>query len=245
MYCSGTWCYFVGAISTPLLAAVPLVTIWVGFFPLVVTRELALALTLYAASTQAMLYNVRTPRHLEPLWFANVANQILWWAYIKAAWRMLWARVFFCFSKVTFKATAKGKGKLASSIVGDVWLHALFFTLLAVSIGVAVWQLVAGAEPLSPLLISVLWATYAAVPPALLLLYALLGPGLALAIACKFCLLLSTGASIAAVGLLWAIKDFKPQQGAGGIINSQTIGLVFRNFGKKVSQTLAPPPNSG
>lgn len=163
-------------------------------------------------------------------------------AYIKAAWRMLWARIFFCFSKVTFKATAKGKGKLAVSIIGDVWLHALFFTVLAVSVGVAVWQLVAGADPLSPLLISVLWATYAAVPPALLLLYALLGPGLALAVACKFCMLLSTGASVAAVGLLWAIRDFKPQQGAGGIINSQTIGLVFRNFGKKVSQTLAPPP---
>ena len=138
MYCSGTWCYFVGAVSTPLLAVVPLITIWVrmmfffapqffpfvffrslssspclpfsltsfffslplfslpffaapfyslcqqhnkqvGFFPLVVTRELALALTLYAAATQALLYHVRTPRHLEPLWFANVANQILWW----------------------------------------------------------------------------------------------------------------------------------------------------------------------
>jgi hypothetical protein len=155
---------------------------------------------------------------------------------------MLWARVFFCFSRVTFKATAKGKGRLAVSIAGDVWLHALLFTVLAVSVGVAVWQLVAGADPLSPLLISVLWATYAAVPPALLLLYAMLGPGLALAVACKFCMLLSTGASVAAVGLLWAIGDFTPQQGTGGVINSRTIGLVFRSFGKKVSQTLAPPP---
>ena len=43
------------------------------------TKQLALALTLYAAATQALLYHVRTPRHLEPLWFANVANQILWW----------------------------------------------------------------------------------------------------------------------------------------------------------------------
>ena len=51
----------------------------VGYFPIVVTRELALALTLYAAATQALLYHVRTPRHLEPLWFANIASQILWW----------------------------------------------------------------------------------------------------------------------------------------------------------------------
>ena len=55
---------------------------------------------------------------------------------------------------MTFKATAKGNGKLGSSILGDVWLHALFFFILAVTIGIAVWQLVAGAALVSPLLIS-------------------------------------------------------------------------------------------
>lgn len=56
---------------------------------------------------------------------------------------------------MTFKATAKGKGRLANSIVGDIWLHALFFSLLAITIGIAIWQLVTGAAVISPLLISV------------------------------------------------------------------------------------------
>lgn len=37
--------------------------------------------------------------HIEALWFANIANNLLWWAYVKAAWRMLWARIFCCCSK--------------------------------------------------------------------------------------------------------------------------------------------------
>ena len=32
MYCSGTWCYFVGAVTTPTFIVVPLITIWIGFF---------------------------------------------------------------------------------------------------------------------------------------------------------------------------------------------------------------------
>ena len=46
-------------------------------------------------------------RHMECLWFANLANNLLWWAYVKAAWRSLMARLFFCCSQITFKATAK------------------------------------------------------------------------------------------------------------------------------------------
>ena len=53
MYMSGVWCYAVGAITTPLFMVIPLVTVWVGYFPLVICREFALALTLYAAATQA------------------------------------------------------------------------------------------------------------------------------------------------------------------------------------------------
>ena len=40
-------------------------------------------------------------RHMECLWFANLANNLLWWAYVKAAWRSLMARLFFCCSQIT------------------------------------------------------------------------------------------------------------------------------------------------
>ena len=37
MYCSGVWAYVVGAITTPFFVVVPLVTIWGGIFPVIVS----------------------------------------------------------------------------------------------------------------------------------------------------------------------------------------------------------------
>ena len=37
MYCTGVWSYLVGAVTTPVFIAVPLVTIWAGIFPIVVS----------------------------------------------------------------------------------------------------------------------------------------------------------------------------------------------------------------
>jgi hypothetical protein len=54
------------------------------------------------------------------------------------------------------------------SIAGDIWLHCVAVILLLSTIAIGVWQLVAGAKALSPLLISVLWAVYAIIPPFLL-----------------------------------------------------------------------------
>ena len=62
MYCSGVWSYVVAAISTPFLMLVPVITIWIGVFPVIINRWAALGLTIYAAATQALLYYVRTPR---------------------------------------------------------------------------------------------------------------------------------------------------------------------------------------
>ena len=59
------------------------ITIWIGVFPLVITRWLTLGLTIYSVATQMVLYYVRHPNHTEALWFASVANSLLWWTYIK------------------------------------------------------------------------------------------------------------------------------------------------------------------
>ncbi len=59
------------------------ITIWIGVFPLVITRWLTLGLTIYSVATQMVLYYVRHPNHTEALWFAAVANSLLWWTYIK------------------------------------------------------------------------------------------------------------------------------------------------------------------
>ena len=38
--------------------------------------------------------------HYEALWFANVANSILWWAFVKAWWRALITRIFCCCARM-------------------------------------------------------------------------------------------------------------------------------------------------
>ncbi|KAK9908885.1 hypothetical protein WJX75_004221 [Coccomyxa subellipsoidea] len=229
MYCSGCWSYTVGAVTTPVFIAIPVLTIWIGVFPVVISREFALALTIYTVATQLLLYYVRKLSHFEALWFANIANSILWWAFVKAWWRAFITRLFCCCSRMSFKATAKGKGRLANSAAGDIWLHCLAVIVLAATMAIGIWQLVAGAQALSPLLISVLWAAFAMVPPFLLVSYAAVGgPGVIMRILCFFCGIISTGTGLAAVGILWAIPSYNSAEFSGGLISQKDIGVLFR-----------------
>ena len=58
-----------------------------------------------------MLYYVRSYKHIEALWFANTANSLLWWTYVKAFWRAL-NSVFG--EKIKFKTTLKGERKASN-----------------------------------------------------------------------------------------------------------------------------------
>ena len=144
---------------------------------------------------------------------------------------MLLARVFFCCSRVSFKATAKGKGRLAASIAGDIWLHAVFLGLLAVTVAVGVWQMVAGAALLSPLLISVLWAVHGAVAPALLLLYAAFGgPGLGMHIACRLGQLVTASGGGDGTGICRRFKGWVGLGGGWGRADAWPWGGVANGF---------------
>ena len=59
------------------------VTIWLGVFPIVVSWWAALGLTIYYIATNAVLYYIKSLKHIEALWFANCANQLLFYTYIK------------------------------------------------------------------------------------------------------------------------------------------------------------------
>ena len=50
---------------------------------------------------------------------------------LQACWRAFTSKI--CCSTITFKATAKGPGKLKDSAVRDLWLPGLCFTLLFIS----------------------------------------------------------------------------------------------------------------
>lgn len=104
LYCSGVFSYVVGAITTPTFIIIPLLTIWVGIFPIVVSWWAAVALTAYAAAQMLVLSYVKKFKHLQGLWFAGIANNILWWAFAKAGFNALMAKLG---KDLTFKATAK------------------------------------------------------------------------------------------------------------------------------------------
>ena len=59
------------------------VTVWAGVFPIVVSWWAAVALTAYMAAQFLVLNYCRNRRHLKPLWFNTVANNILWWTFVK------------------------------------------------------------------------------------------------------------------------------------------------------------------
>ena len=52
LFCSGVWSYIVGAVSTPTFIIIPIITIWFGVFPIVVSFWAALGLTVYFITTQ-------------------------------------------------------------------------------------------------------------------------------------------------------------------------------------------------
>ena len=89
MYCSGVWAYIVGALTTPTFMIIPLLTIWAGIFPIVISWWAALALTVYFLAQSAVLGYSKQFKHVESLWFANIANNILWFTFVKGCFRSM------------------------------------------------------------------------------------------------------------------------------------------------------------
>ena len=199
------WSYFVGAMTTPLFMLIPILTIWAGMFPIVVSKWAAGALTVYVLGQSAVLNFMHKRTHAFPIFFATVANNILWWTFIKACWKSLLSLIPGR-AKITFKTTMKGAaGRLANSAIGDLWMPTLSFVALAVTLGIGVSKLAHGPTVVTTLSISVVWIIYSMISPTLLLIYALGMRGRVLAAACKVCFLLSYVCSLLALMLLWAV----------------------------------------
>lgn len=118
--------------------------------------------------TTLVVFYVRTPSHIKAMWFALVANTILWFAYLKALVRATVGRLF---GGLHFKATAKGSGaSLAASGIQDTWIHVLSFCALVSTFVIACIQLARGSIT-NPIVISMAWIVYALIPETLLLYY--------------------------------------------------------------------------
>ena len=202
MYCTGVWSYVVGAVTTPAFIIIPLVTIWGGVFPIVVSWWAALGLSVYMAAQFCVMNYVHRFRDLKALWFANIANAILWWTFVKACWRALGG----AFGRsITFKTTLKGADALRAKSVGDLWMPTASFVSLASALGFGLYKAATGPAVVSTLSISIIWIMYNAIPPYLLLHYNFIGKGQTLRLACTICHLMTTGLSLGALVLLWLV----------------------------------------
>lgn len=174
----------------------------------------------------------RKRKHTFPLWFNWVANNILWWTFVKACWR---AAASTCGQTITFKTTLKGTGRLANSNLGDLWIHVISFLALLASFGFGLWKVCTGPTVITTLSISLVWTVYAMVPPYLLLHYTYIGTGTTLRLACKVGYILTILAGICAIILLWLVY---PQQYDYNRVmkdtfffaDSQQVGTLPANF---------------
>ena len=59
------------------------VTVWAGVFPIVVSWWAAVALTAFIVAQTLVTSYCRNRKHLKPLWFNSVSNNILWFTFVK------------------------------------------------------------------------------------------------------------------------------------------------------------------
>ncbi|KAK9821120.1 hypothetical protein WJX81_000795 [Elliptochloris bilobata] len=92
LFAAGTLSYAAAAVTTPLFAAVPVVAVTAGVFPLALTPRLVAAAVPYFLAQHAVVYHCGSWSLLRALWFGAVATHVLWFTYAKAVWNTsLWA----------------------------------------------------------------------------------------------------------------------------------------------------------
>ena len=199
LYSSGAWAYAAAALTTPALAAVPVLALITDTLPFTITPRLACAFVPYFIAVHGVVYWCESADLLRALWFGGVATRLLWWTYAKAlANTLLWACGLK--RKLAFKTTAKagvstskrpGPTKSVSirpaapalAAVRDLWAP---MALLAASAGAATvgWRRIGAGEDSASLDVAIAWALYNCIPPLLLAHYAWLGRGGSLRGAC-------------------------------------------------------------
>jgi len=203
MYGSVALSYFSAFIGTPLLMLVPLVTVWFGVFPIVINVWCAIAVTVYYPCTMFVMYYTRSLRHFKSMWFAAVANSILWWAFLKAMYRATIGRWFA--GTLVFKVTAKGLQKLSNLPIRDLWMATLWFLFSIVSLVFGLITYIQGGVTDTPLAISIIFICYNLIPLYLLIQYAVYRQAPIYNLICRVMMFLSTFLSLLGVVLVWLL----------------------------------------
>lgn len=109
IYSLGAYSYMCAAFLTPLFLLAPVLTIWIGVFPIDLNARIPAAFALYYGMTLLTLYYSRTAKHLVYLWFASTANLILWYTYARAVLGVIISHLSCGTHKITFEVSVKGR----------------------------------------------------------------------------------------------------------------------------------------
>ena len=101
MYCSSVYTYLVSIMASLTLSAIPLINLWLGWFPLHITTSFIISFTLYFLAGILLKYGPAMGGDVtvRGIWFASCANILFCLTY-------LWAFLFALPGKVHFKVCA-------------------------------------------------------------------------------------------------------------------------------------------
>lgn len=170
---------------------------------------------------------------MQSMWFAAVANSILWWAFLKAMYRATIGKWFA--GTIVFKVTAKGLQKLNNLPIRDLWMATLWFLFSIVSLIFGLITYVRGEVTDTPLAISIIFIAYNMIPLYLLIQYACFRGPLVYNLICKTMMFLSTFLSLLGVVLVWILYprayDYSDALGSSlFFLDSQRLGTLPENF---------------
>lgn len=233
MYGSVVLSYFSAFLATPLLMLVPIITVWFGAFPIVINFWAAVAITIYYGSTLLLMYYTRSFSHLKSMWFASVANSVLWWAFLKAMYRATIGR--WLSGTIVFKVTAKGLQRLNNLPIRDIWMSAVWFIFSLVTLIIGLVHFFKGGVLNTPLAISLIFMIYNLLPQYLLLQYASFRPRMFFNTVCRVAMVLSTFLGIFGLVLIWILYpksyDYKSALGSSlYFLDTQRVGALPPNF---------------
>jgi hypothetical protein len=170
---------------------------------------------------------------MQSMWFAAVANSILWWAFLKAMYRATIGKWFA--GTIVFKVTAKGLQKLNNLPIRDLWMATLWFLFSIVSLIFGLITYIKGEVTDTPLAISIIFIAYNMIPLYLLIQYACFRGPLVYNLICKIMMFVSTFLSLLGVVLVWLLypRAYNYSDALGNslfFLDSQRLGPLPDDF---------------
>jgi cellulose synthase/poly-beta-1,6-N-acetylglucosamine synthase-like glycosyltransferase len=253
LYLSPCYIYVVSGLATPTFMIVPLIYIWLGRFPAVLSNAVISLLIAYAFMSFFIKYYVRPGRpflhDVRSHWNAEVSTKNFWWMYWKAAVRGSMSKLG-C-GNLAWK-TGAGGGKANNCYTkmcearGDLYPIMTSVVVIIFSIIFGFFQVAAGARFVGPLSISIVWAIYHLIAPLMMVLYVLFpfrhevqhkkwwyntGRGIFWML-CNLAFVVSTACFITAIVLAYRTKDLSAyNSGYNNSIYHIGVKETFRYIG--------------